>query len=256
MKAVILAGGLGSRLSEETISRPKPMVEIGGKPILWHIMKIYSQYGIHDFIIAAGYKSYVIKEYFMNYYLHQSDVHFDLSDNRVTLMNSKAEPWKITVVDTGEQVMTGGRLKRLAPYIGDESFCFTYGDGVGDIQINELLALHRSKGKLATVTAVNPGMRYGILEIEDQKAVTFKEKPHNDKHWINGGFFVLEPKVIELIRSDETVWEHGPLESLASFGELSVYQHQGFWHSMDTLRDKNELNELWNKGNAPWKVWK
>jgi glucose-1-phosphate cytidylyltransferase len=232
------------------------MVEIGGKPILWHIMKIYSHYGIQDFIIAAGYKSYIIKEYFMNYYLHQSDVQFDLSDNRVTLMNSKAEPWTITVVDTGEQVMTGGRLKRLAPYIGQETFCFTYGDGVGDIQIAELLALHHANGKLATVTAVNPGMRYGILEIEEQRAVSFKEKPHNDKHWINGGFFVLEPKVIDLIRSDDTIWEHSPLESLASFGELAVYQHHGFWHSMDTLRDKNELNELWNKGNAPWKVWK
>ncbi|CAM3353435.1 glucose-1-phosphate cytidylyltransferase [Paenibacillus lupini] len=256
MKAVILAGGLGSRLSEETISKPKPMVEIGGKPIIWHIMKIYSHYGIHDFIIAAGYKSYVIKEYFFNYYLHQSDVHFDLSDNQVTFMNSKAEPWKITVVDTGDQVMTGGRLKRLAPYIGDDTFCFTYGDGVGDIHIGELIELHRRNGSLATVTAVNPGMRYGILEINDYKAVSFREKPHNDNNWINGGFFVLEPKTIDLIRSDDTVWEHGPLESLASFGELSVYQHHGFWHSMDTLRDKNSLNELWNKGNAPWKVWK
>jgi glucose-1-phosphate cytidylyltransferase len=256
MKAVILAGGLGTRLSEETVSKPKPMVEIGGKPILWHIMKTYSHYGINDFIICCGYKGYVIKEYFANYFLHQSDVTFNMKNNKMTVHEDRAEPWTITLVDTGDNSMTGGRLKRVLPYIKDEeAFCFTYGDGVADINIKSLIEFHKSHGKQATLTAVFPPGRFGALSIEDNQVKKFEEKPKGDGALINGGYFVLSPKVIERIEGDETTWENKPLKSLASDGELMYFKHDGFWHPMDTLRDKMKLNELLEENKAPWKVW-
>ena len=257
MKAVILAGGLGTRLSEETGSKPKPMVEIGGKPILWHIMKIYSHYGINDFIICCGYKGYVIKEYFANYFLHQSDVTFNVSDNKMTVHEDRAEPWTVTLVDTGDKSMTGGRLKRVLPYIKDEeAFCFTYGDGVADININSLIEFHKSHGKHATLTATFPPGRFGALIIEDNQIQKFEEKPKGDGALINGGYFVLSPKVIERIEGDHTTWEQEPLKSLALDGELMSYKHEGFWQPMDTLRDKMKLNKLLEQNKAPWKVWK
>ena len=257
MKAVILAGGLGTRLSEETVSKPKPMVEIGGKPILWHIMKTYSHYGINDFIICCGYKGYVIKEYFANYFLHQSDVTFNMIENKMTIHKDRSEPWTVTLVDTGDDSMTGGRLKRVLPYLKDEkSFCFTYGDGVADIDISELINFHKSHGKLATLTSTFPPGRYGALIIENDKVMKFEEKPKGDGALINCGFFVLSPKVIEYIADDSIIWEQEPLTNLVSDGELMTYKHNGFWHPMDTLRDKNKLNELLNLNKAPWKVWK
>ena len=257
MKAVILAGGLGTRLSEETDLKPKPMVEIGQKPILWHIMKIYSSYGINDFIICCGYKGYLIKEYFANYFLHMSDITFDMKDNGISIHQNNAEPWTVTLVDTGEETMTGGRLKRVHEYVKDEaSFCFTYGDGVIDINIKDLIKYHNSQGKFATVTAVRPPGRYGAINIKKSGIVeSFQEKPDGDGSWINGGFFVLSPKVIEHISDDTTLWEDEPLELLVSLKQLSAYKHHGFWQPMDTLRDKNQLNELWSKNIAPWKSW-
>ncbi|TCS35113.1 glucose-1-phosphate cytidylyltransferase [Paucimonas lemoignei] len=257
MKAVILAGGLGTRLSEETTIKPKPMVEIGGKPILWHIMKIYSQYGINDFVICCGYKGYVIKEYFANYFLHMSDVTFDMSKNRMEVHQRYAEPWRVTLVDTGDDTLTGGRLKRVAEYLNDdEPFCFTYGDGVSDVNITKLIEFHQAHGLLATLTATYPPGRFGALDIHrDHKVTSFKEKPKGDGGMINGGFFVLSPKVINLIEGDQTIWERGPLEHLAEIGQLAAFQHHGFWQPMDTLRDKAYLEEHWASGNAPWKVW-
>ena len=256
MKAVILAGGLGSRIAEETTVKPKPMIEIGGKPILWHIMKIYSHHGINDFIICCGYKGYVIKEYFSNYFLHMSDVTFDMSENTVEVHNRKAEPWRVTLVDTGEDTMTGGRIKRISKYIENEdAFCMTYGDGVGDVNITELIAFHKSKGILATLTATLPPGRFGALQVENGKVLSVKEKPQGDGASINGGYFVLSPAVIELIPDDQTIWERGPLEALAKKGQLASYAHTGFWQPMDTLREKNYLEELWQSGKAPWKVW-
>jgi glucose-1-phosphate cytidylyltransferase len=257
MKAVILAGGLGTRLSEETVSRPKPMVEIGGKPILWHIMKIYSAFGVNDFIICCGYKGYVIKEYFANYFLHMSDVTFDMAANKMEVHHQHAEPWRVTLVDTGEETMTGGRLKRVAPYLeGEDSFCFTYGDGVGDVNIRELIEFHRSHNKLATLTATQPPGRFGALAFTGHQIDSFQEKPHGDGAWINGGFFVLSPRVIDRIGGDSTFWEREPMESLAKDGQMSAYFHHGYWQPMDTLRDKMHLEELWSMGKAPWKVWK
>jgi glucose-1-phosphate cytidylyltransferase len=257
MKAVILAGGLGTRLSEETVSKPKPMVEIGGKPILWHIMKTYSHYGINDFIICCGYKGYVIKEYFANYFLHQSDVTFEMKNNKMTVHEDRAEPWKVTLVDTGDNSMTGGRLKRVLPYIKDEeAFCFTYGDGVADINITDLINFHKSHGKQATLTATFPPGRFGALNIEDNQVKKFEEKPKGDGALVNGGFFVLSPKVIERITGDASTWEQEPLKGLAADGELMSFKHDGFWQPMDTLRDKIKLNELLDQNKAPWKVWK
>lgn len=256
MKAVILAGGLGTRLSEETSTRPKPMVEIGGKPILWHIMKMYSAHGINDFIICCGYKGYVIKEYFANYFLHMSDVTFDMSANQMHVHNQRAEPWKVTLIDTGDNSMTGGRLRRVADHIKDEeAFCFTYGDGVSDVNISETIAFHKSHGKLATLTATFPPGRFGALDIENGQVHSFKEKPKGDGAMINGGFFVLSPKVLHLIAADQTVWEQYPLMKLAEDGELMAYKHEGFWQPMDTLRDKVHLEELWTENSAPWKSW-
>lgn len=257
MKAVILAGGYGTRLSEETTIRPKPMVEIGGKPILWHIMQIYSFHGIKDFIICCGYKGYMIKEYFSNYFLHVSDVTFDLKNNRMDIHRTDAEPWKVTLVDTGENTMTGGRLKRAREYIGDETFCFTYGDGVSNINITELVQFHKSKSTLATLSAVQPVGRFGALsfDAEFQKIKSFKEKPRGDGSWINGGFFVLEPSAIDYVTDDSTVWEESPMQNLARDGMLAAYTHNGFWQPMDTLLDKMYLEKLWNSGKAPWKVW-
>jgi glucose-1-phosphate cytidylyltransferase len=257
MKAVILAGGLGTRLSEETVTKPKPMVEIGGKPILWHIMKTYSHYGINDFIICCGYKGYVIKEYFANYFLHQSDVTFNMKNNKMTVHEDRAEPWTVTLVETGDNSMTGGRLKRVLPYLKDEEvFCFTYGDGVADINITKLINFHKSHGKQATLTATFPPGRFGALSIEDNQVQKFEEKPKGDGALINGGYFVLSPKVIERIEGDDTIWEQEPLKSLASDGELMSFKHHGFWQPMDTLRDKFKLNELLEQNKAPWKVWK
>jgi glucose-1-phosphate cytidylyltransferase len=257
MKAVILAGGLGTRLSEETVSKPKPMVEIGGKPILWHIMKTYSHYGINDFIICCGYKGYVIKEYFANYFLHQSDVTFEMKNNKMTVHEDRAEPWTVTLVDTGDNSMTGGRLKRVLPYIKDEeAFCFTYGDGVADINITDLINFHKSHGKQATLTATFPPGRFGALNIEDNQVKRFEEKPKGDGALVNGGFFVLSPKVIERISGDASTWEQEPLKGLAADGELMSFKHDGFWQPMDTLRDKIKLEELYDKNKAPWKVWK
>ncbi|MEC5216773.1 glucose-1-phosphate cytidylyltransferase [Actimicrobium sp. GrIS 1.19] len=257
MKAVILAGGLGTRISEETSSRPKPMVEVGGKPILWHIMKMYSSHGVNDFIICCGYKGYVIKEYFANYFLHMSDVTFDMKNNEMQVHHQYAEPWKVTLVDTGEQTMIGGRLARVQQYIKDEtSFCFTYGDGVSDVEISQLIAFHHAHGRMATLTAASPPGRFGALDIQANHQIsTFNEKPKGDGGMINGGFFVLSPKVLSLIADDSTTWEKGPLEQLAVSGELMAYQHEGFWQPMDTLRDKNYLEELWMSGKAPWKSW-
>jgi len=256
MKAVILAGGYGTRLSEETSLRPKPLIEIGGKPILWHIMKIYSSYGVTDFIICLGYKGYLIKEFFANYYLHTSDVTFDIANNRMQFLNSYAEPWKVTLVDTGENTMTGGRLKRIESYIKDEeSFCLTYGDGVGDVNIAELIDFHCSKGVLATMTAVEPSGRFGATEIDDQGLITlFQEKPRSGG-WINGGFFVCSPKVLNYISGDDCIWEKEPLENLAKDSQIAAYKHKGFWQPMDTLREKTLLESLWQQGVAPWKTW-
>jgi glucose-1-phosphate cytidylyltransferase len=256
MKAVILAGGLGTRLSEETSTRPKPMVEIGGMPILWHIMKMYSSHGINDFVICCGYKGYVIKEYFANYFLHMSDVTFNMRDNGMEVHNKRAEPWNVTLVDTGENSMTGGRLLRVAEHVKDEeAFCFTYGDGVGDIDITETIRFHRSHGKSATLTATYPPGRFGALDIQNKQVMNFKEKPKGDGAMINGGFFVLTPKVLDYLKDDSSVWEQTPLMSLAEDGDLMAYQHEGFWQPMDTLRDKNLLEELWESGKAPWKNW-
>lgn len=255
MKAVILAGGLGTRISEETGVRPKPMVEIGGKPILWHILKIFSHYGIHDFVICLGYKGYLIKEYFANYFLHTSDVTFDIAANRMDVHERHAEPWRVTLVDTGETTQTGGRLKRVAEYLGEETFCFTYGDGVGDVDVRALVGFHRKQGRIATVTAVQPAGRFGALDIEGQKITRFEEKPRGDGSWVNGGFFVLETAALRYIEGDDTIWERGALESLASSDQLSAYTHTGFWQPLDTLRDKLKLEELWQSGNPPWKVW-
>lgn len=255
MKAVILAGGLGTRISEETIVRPKPMIDIGGKPVLWHILKIYSQHGINDFIICLGYKGYMVKEYFANYFLHTSDVTFDLASNRMEVHHRHAEPWRVTLVDTGDQTQTGGRLKRVERYLDGESFCFTYGDGLADVDISALLEFHESKRTLATVCAVQPPGRFGALDIQDHRITRFEEKPQGDGSWINGGFFVLEPGVMDYIESDSTIWEREPLEALAHSGQLSAYIHDGFWQPMDTLRDKIKLEELWQSGHAPWKIW-
>ncbi|MEH2487035.1 glucose-1-phosphate cytidylyltransferase [Bradyrhizobium sp. AZCC 2230] len=255
MKAIILAGGLGTRISEESHLKPKPMIEIGGKPILWHIMKMYSHYGIDDFVICLGYKGYVIKEYFSNYFLHTSDVTFSMRENSMEIHQKFAEPWRVTLVDTGELTMTGGRLKRVARYIGDGTFCFTYGDGVADIDISALVANHRQSGRLATVTAIQPPGRYGALHIENDAVEHFQEKPAGDGAWINGGFFVLEPGVLSYLGGDDTVWEQQPLQRLAAEDQLSAYRHGGFWQAMDTLRDKNHLEELWSSGKAPWKSW-
>jgi len=258
MKAVILAGGLGTRISEETSTRPKPMVEIGGKPILWHIMKTYSAHGIHDFIICCGYKGYVIKEYFANYFLHMSDVTFDMQNNNMEVHHQNAEPWRVTLIDTGDNSMTGGRLKRVVDYVKDEeAFCFTYGDGVSDIDISEQVAFHTKHGKRATVTAVQPPGRYGALDMEKSGSVRgFIEKPRGDSGWINGGFFILSPSCIDLITDDNTSWESEPLSILAEEGELMAFEHNGFWQPMDTLRDMNHLEELWQSDKAPWKIWK
>lgn len=256
MKAVILAGGLGTRLSEETVSKPKPMVEIGGKPILWHIMKIYSHYGVNDFIICCGYKGYVIKEYFANYFLHQSDVTFDMVNNEMIVHEKRAEPWKITLVDTGDNTMTGGRLKRVEDYLkGEEAFCFTYGDGVGEIDIAELIRFHKEHGKDATLTATYPPGRFGAIEIHNNQVHSFMEKPKGDGAMINGGFFVLSPRVISRIIDDSCIWEQEPLMSLAEDDQLMSFKHEGFWLPMDTLRDKMKLQEMWESGTAPWKVW-
>lgn len=256
MKAIILAGGLGTRLSEETISKPKPMVEIGGKPILWHVMKIYSAQGINDFIICCGYKGYVIKEYFANYFLHTSDVTFDMQTNQMNVHESNAEPWKVTLVDTGDNSMTGGRLKRVKDYIkDDEAFCFTYGDGVGDINISKIIAFHQQQKVLATLTATQPPGRFGALAMNEHKVVGFQEKPQGDGGWVNGGFFVLSPKVIDYIEDDSTIWEQQPMKQLAKANELAAYQHTGFWQPMDTLRDQQYLEQLWQTGNASWKIW-
>jgi glucose-1-phosphate cytidylyltransferase len=257
MKAVILAGGLGTRLSEETAMKPKPMVEIGGKPILWHIMKTYSEHGVNEFIICCGYKGYVIKEYFANYFLHQSDVTFNMDENDMVVHHKRAEPWKVTLVDTGDDSMTGGRLKRVLPYLKNEKvFCFTYGDGVADINITELINFHKSHGKLATLTAAFPPGRFGALNIVDNQVKKFEEKPKGDGALINAGFFVLSTKVIERIEGDSTIWEQEPLKGLAHDGQLMSFKHSDFWQPMDTLRDKKYLEKLWKAGNAPWKIWK
>jgi len=256
MKAVILAGGLGTRLSEETSTRPKPMVEIGGKPILWHIMKMYSHHGIHDFVICCGYKGYIIKEYFANYFLHMSDVTFDMQANSMHVHEMRAEPWKVTLVDTGDESLTGGRLGRVAEYVKDEeAFCFTYGDGVGDIDISATIDFHREHGKWATLTATYHPGRFGALDIQQQQVMNFTEKPKGDGAMINGGFFVLSPNVLSYIKGDQTIWEQEPLMKLAEDGQLMAYEHQGFWQPMDTLRDKHHLEELWASGKAPWKKW-
>lgn len=257
MKAVLLAGGLGTRLSEETTIRPKPMVEIGGRPILWHIMKLYSHHGINDFVVCCGYKGYVIKEYFANYFLHMSDVTFDMSANRMEVHERHAEPWRVTLVDTGDDTMTGGRLKRVAAYIRDEeAFCFTYGDGLSDIDIGASIEFHRQHGHHATVTAVLPPGRYGAIECDGDRVTRFVEKPRGDGGLINGGFFVLSPAVLNYIEGDQTSWEGPPLARLAADGEMAAFEHSGFWQPMDTLRDKNLLEELWSSGKAPWKCWR
>ena len=256
MKAVILAGGLGTRISEETHLKPKPMIEIGGRPILWHIMKMYSAYGIDDFVICCGYKGYIIKEYFANYFLHMSDVTFDMRDNRMHVHQRKAEPWKVTLVDTGEETMTGGRLKRVAEHlVQEQSFCFTYGDGVADVDIGRLVRFHQQHGKLATITAVQPPGRYGALNLDGSAVRGFNEKPRGDGGWINGGFFVLSPSCLELIEADSTAWEREPLDALAERNELMAFEHAGFWQPMDTLRERNLLEQLWASGKAPWKMW-
>ena len=254
LKTVILAGGLGTRLSEETVVRPKPMVDIGGRPILWHIMKLYSHHGIQDFVICLGYKGYTIKEYFANYFLHMSDVTINLRNNELKVHQNSSEPWTVTLVDTGDDTATGGRLRRVRDHI-DGTFCFTYGDGVGNVDITALVAFHREQKTQATLTAVQPPGRFGAIDIDRERIRTFREKPAGDGGWINGGFFVLEPQVFDLLQDDATVWESEPLESLAQTGQLSAYRHFGFWQAMDTVRDKTLLEELWNAGSAPWKVW-
>ena len=255
MKAVILAGGLGTRLSEETVVKPKPMVTIGGKPILWHIMKSYSHYGINEFVICCGYRGYVIKEYFANYFLHMSDITFDMQKNEMEVHSRHAEPWKVTVIDTGDDTMTGGRIKRVAQYVKDEEmFCLTYGDGVSDVDIGGLIEFHKSQGKLATLTATQPPGRFGALLLDDVDVKSFQEKPQGDGAWINGGFFVLSPKVLDYIEGDQTIWERKPMEQLAADGQLNAFFHNGFWYPMDTLRDKVYLEELWQSGKAPWKT--
>jgi len=255
MKAVILAGGLGTRITEETYLKPKPMIEIGGKPILWHIMKNYSFYGINEFVICCGYKGYIVKEYFANYFLHSSDVTFDLQDNKMEVHRKFSEPWKVTLVDTGLETMTGGRLKKIKNFAGDDTFCFTYGDGISNINISELIEFHKNSKTIDTVTAVQPPGRFGALEIIGNKIEKFKEKPDGDGNWINGGFFVLEPKVFDYIEDDSTIWEKYPLERLAKEKQLSAYKHTGFWQPLDTQRDKKNLEELWNSKKAPWKIW-
>ncbi|OAI07112.1 glucose-1-phosphate cytidylyltransferase [Methylomonas methanica] len=254
MKTVILAGGFGTRISEESHLKPKPMIEIGGKPILWHLMKIYSRYGINDFIICLGYKGYVIKEYFANYFLHMSDVTFDMEHNRMEVHEKNAEPWRVTLIDTGHDTLTGGRLRRVKDYIGDETFCFTYGDGLADVNIDTLIQFHRSQGKAATLTAIQPPGRYGALNIVGDAVLDFQEKPAGDGAWVNGGFFVLEPSVLDYIQGDLISWESQPLQRLAAENQLAAYHHKGFWQAMDTMRDKNHLEELWSL-NPPWKVW-
>ena len=257
MKAVILAGGLGTRISEETQNRPKPMVQIGGKPILWHILKLYSAHGVNDFVICCGYMGYMIKEYFANYFLHMSDVTFDMSNNRMDVHHKNAEPWKVTLVDTGEKTLTGGRLKRVSEYLeNEEAFCFTYGDGLSDVDISASIRFHKSHGRIATVTAVRPPGRYGAIECDEKSQVTaFTEKPPGDGGLINGGYFVLSPKCLEFIEGDGTSWEGKPLANLAARGEIMAFEHDGFWQPMDTLREKIQLEQMWEKGNAPWKVW-
>lgn len=256
MKAVIFAGGLGTRLSEETSVRPKPMVEIGGKPILWHIMKMYSHYGVNDFVICCGYKGYVIKEYFANYFLHMTDVTFDMRQNSMEVHHKRAEPWNVTLIDTGDETMTGGRLLRVADYVrGEEAFCLTYGDGVSDVNIGAAIAFHREHGKAATLTATYPPGRFGALDIQGKQIKRFMEKPRGDGGMINGGFFVLSPRVLDYLEDDATVWEQQPLQGLAADGELMAFEHPGFWQPMDTLRDKTYLEELWASGKAPWKTW-
>ncbi len=255
MKAVILAGGLGTRISEETHLKPKPMVEVGGRPILWHILKIYSQHGINDFIICCGYKGYVIKEYFANYFLHSSDVTFDMSTNQMEVHQQNAEPWKVTLVDTGESTLTGGRLRRVASYLDGGSFCFTYGDGVADVDLTALIEFHRTEGRWATLTAVQPPGRFGSLAFARGRVLGFEEKPQGDGSWINGGFFVLEPEVLDTINGDESVWERDCLPAIASADQLNAFQHHGFWQPMDTLRDRQLLEELWKDDRAPWKTW-
>jgi glucose-1-phosphate cytidylyltransferase len=255
IKAVILAGGFGTRISEESHLKPKPMIEIGGRPILWHILKSYSHYGINDFVICLGYKGYVVKEYFANYFLHMSDVTFDIARNTMEVHHRHAEPWRVTLVDTGPNTMTGGRLRRVRNYIGDQTFCFTYGDGVCDVPIDRLIAFHHQHRKQATVTAIQPPGRYGALNIEGNEVLNFQEKPDGDGAWINGGYFVLEPSVFDHIADDSTSWEGGPLQDMAKTGQLMAFEHRGFWQPMDTLRDKNHLEELWSTGIAPWKVW-
>jgi glucose-1-phosphate cytidylyltransferase len=255
MKVVILAGGMGTRISEESHLRPKPMIEIGGKPILWHIMKLYTAQGFNDFIVCLGYKGYLIKEYFANYALHMSDVTFDLGTNRMQVHQTSAEPWRVTLVDTGEHTMTGGRLKRVARYLDDEPFCFTYGDGLSDVNIRELVAFHGQQGSLATVTAVQPPGRFGALDLDVHKIRSFHEKPAGDGNWISGGFFVLSPQVLDYVEDDSTVWEQRPMRRLAQDGQLSAFLHRGFWQPMDTMRDRVLLEDLWSSGKAPWKVW-
>ena len=254
MKAVILAGGQGTRISEETHLKPKPMIEIGGKPILWHIMKTYSAYNINEFIICLGYKGYQIKEYFANYFLHESDITIDIKKNSLEIHETKADPWKITLIDTGENSMTGGRIKRISKYLED-TFCLTYGDGLANVDISQIIATHKKNNTLATLTAVQPPGKFGAVTIKNEKVTTFEEKPAGDAGWVNGGFFVLEPEVIDFIQGDETMFEREPLKKLTKENQLSAYHHKGFWHPMDTLRDKNKLEELWSKGNAPWKIW-
>ena len=255
MKAVILAGGFGTRISEETILRPKPLVEIGGMPILWHIMKMYSAHGINEFVICLGYKGYLIKEYFANYLLHMSDVTFDMKNNNMEVHQKSVEPWKVTLIDTGEHTMTGGRLKRVQKFVDDETFCLTYGDGLSDVDISNLIKFHKNKKTTATITAAQPPGRFGSLVIENEKVTEFKEKPSGDGDWINGGFFVLEPNVFDYLKGDSTIWEREPLENLTKKGQLSVFVHKGFWVPMDTQRDKTRLEDLWQSGKAPWKVW-
>ncbi len=256
MKVVILAGGMGTRIAEETVVRPKPMIEIGGRPVLWHIMKIYSHFGFNDFIICLGYKGYVIKEYFANYFLHMSDVTFHLADNRMDVHRKTAEPWRVTLIDTGADTQTGGRIKRIMPYVRDEPFfALTYGDGVANIDLKAEIDFHKKHGRQATVTAVRPAKRFGAVQVDADRVVSFEEKPDSDGGWINGGFFLLSPSVDKLIAGDQTVWEREPMESLARIGQLSAFVHRGFWHPMDTLRDRNFLDEQWNRGAAQWRVW-
>ena len=255
MKCVILAGGRGTRIAEETSVRPKPLIEVGGRPIIWHIMKIYAAHGITDFIVCAGYKGYLIKEYFVNYHLHASDVTVDLATNALTIHQTVAEPWRVTVVDTGEETLTGGRLRRVRPYVGEETFCFTYGDGVSNVDVAAVVAQHRREGATATLTAVQPPGRYGAVDVNGALVDRFREKPRGDDAWINGGYFVLEPAVFDLIRGDDTSFEAEPLQALAARGELGAYRHDGFWQPLDTLRDKLTLEELWAQGRAPWKTW-